>query len=89
MEKTLSDEADDGWSRRESLAAADQKGSSSALFFHQPTGSTSGAIPSAFTRYSGGSFLRSLVTAALLRKEIAAMASMSFATGRKLMFDVG
>ena len=36
MEKTLSDEADDGWSRRESLAAADQKGSSSALFFHQP-----------------------------------------------------
>ena len=38
MEKTLSDEADDGWSRRTSLAAADQKGNSSALFFHQPTG---------------------------------------------------
>ena len=74
MEKTLSDEVDDGWSRRTSLAAADQKGSSSALFFHQPTGST-GAIQPAFATYLGSSFLRSLMTAASLRKEIAAIAS--------------
>ena len=79
VEKTFSDEADDGWSRRTSLSAADQKGSSSALFYHQPTGSTSRAIPSAFARYLGSSFLRSLMTAASLRKEIAAIAS----TGRK------
>ena len=71
MEKTLSYEADDGWSRRTRLAAADQKGNSS------------GAIPSTFARYLGSSFFRSLMTAASLRKEIAARASMSFATGRK------